>query len=254
MTKRISELVRITPIMGQYGTGASSAVDPQRYMGGDFSVVVGARFGSTVTLGVTATAANYVQFSVLESTAASAAGSAISGATVTLGAATAAQARGLITGALSVSSNLTTAVTVNINGIDYWVRTAGAGSSGESVAAELSSNINGKSSAAGMPKLPHYRAVANYSATGVVRIEADDDLGTGLTIITTAAASTIAPWMQTVQGVIDIAASKLSTETPKYISLAVTTFNGTTAVFWGQVVRQPSGSPAMPGRVVQITT
>lgn len=249
--KRINEYIRIDPIGAAFTTAAGTTVNLLRINNNDNVMVRCFVKCGTVATGITATAANYIQFSVVEATAASAAGSAISGATVTLGAATAAQARGLTRALLRVTSNLTTATEVQINGITYRTTLTGVGSSGEAVAAQLASAINGKATS---EKLPHYRAVANYTDTGVVLIEPDDDAATGLTIITTAAAATIVPLMLELQGAISIARSKFSTNTPKYIGVSWTTFNGATNVVICDAVRRPTYSPAFPGRVIQLDT
>lgn len=250
--KRPLESIRIDPLFANFSTAAATADGKVLLNGGqDFSVMCYTRFGATVSSGVSASVANYVQFSVTEGTAASANGSVISGATVTLGAATVVQCRGIHTAMLLVTSNLTTATKITINGIDYQTTQTGVGTSGEGVAEKLASAINGNATS---DKLPHYRAAANYGATGQILIEPDDDMGTGLTLIATAAGSTIVPYMIKGFGCIDVAGSKLSTNTPKYIGVQVSTYAGVTAVNAAFLVRRPSAAPCFPGRVVSITT
>lgn len=250
--KRPLESIRIDPIFANFSTAAATSDGKVLLNSGqDFSVMVYSRFAATLSSGVTASAANYVQYTVTEGTAATANASAISGATLTLGAATAGEARGIHTAMLLVSSNLTTATKITINGIDYQTTQTGVGTSGEGVAEKLASAINGNATS---DKLPHYRAVANYNASGQILIEPDDDMGTGLTLITTAAASTIVPYMIKAFGCIDVAAHKLSTASPKYIGIQVSTYNGVTAVNSAFLVRRPSASPCFPGRVVSVTS
>lgn len=247
--KRPLESIRIDPLLGQYGTAAATADKVLLNGGQDFSVMIFARVGATLSSGVSGTAANYIDFAVLEGTAASAAGSAITGATVTLGAATAAQCRGVHTAIVRVSSALATNVTFQVNGISYTIPTAGA--TAVNGCAKLASAINGNASC---QKLPHYKAVPEYAAANQILIEPDDDMGTGLTMITTAAAATIAPCFTKLMGCIDVSQAKLSTATPKYIGLSASTFNGTTAVITAFLVRRPSASPCFPGRVVTLAT
>lgn len=251
MSKRISELIRIDPILGNFSTAASTSAPKIRIDGNAKMAIVVSMKAGTVATGMTATAANYVQFAVIEATAASAAGSAISNATVTLGAATAGTVRGAAVGLLKVTSDLTTASEIQINGITYRTTQTGVGTSGEGAAEKLASAINGNATS---NKLPHYRAVANWGATGQILVEPDDDLGTGLTLITTGADSTIVPLMSYLQGVIEISPDKLSTNSPKYIGVMTSTGSGSTSLLNAYIVRQPSGSPAFPGRVIDLTT
>jgi hypothetical protein len=251
MAKRMSEMVRIEPLLSGFTTAAATSVQkinisPNAYK---ISVLCHVNCGTNST-GASATAANYVQFSVIEATAASANGSAITGATMTLGAATAYQARGVYSALLRVSSVLTTAMAVTINGISYQATAAGAGGEGEAAAAMLASAINGKATSRA---LPHYVAVNSYGATGNILIEPSDDKAGGLTIETTGGTG-LNFSMISLQGMIDISADKFSTNTPKYIGVLISTAAGTTNVVNAFLVRQPTGSPSFPGRVISLTT
>lgn len=250
MSKRLNEAIRIKPLLTIFTTAAATSSHGKTRIdgSGDFAVLIQVK-GSTSASGVTATAANYWDFTVTESTAASVAGSAITGATLTLGAATAAQVKGAVIGMLKVTSNVSSAVGVVINGITY--RTTASGATAANGAAKLASAINGNGTS---EKLPHYRAVAEQDNTGIVIIEPDDDKGTGLTYNTTAAAATIAPYMIDLQGVIEIQNSKLSTNYPKYIGITASTFNGATSIITANLLTFPTASPTFPGKVVTVAT
>ena len=266
MKKKPYEAVRIEPISIGWGTGLNlggamgataqgGAVDITKGIG-DFTILVGAHVGATASAtGVTATAANYVQFSVYEATAATHAGSAISGATLTLGAATAAKLRGAYDAFLRISSLLTTTENITINGFSYHTTLTGPGRDGTAVAAELASAINGFSGGTAMPKLPHYKA---YSATGifagtsgVIYIAPEDDQATGLTILMASADATIVTYMSRLQGKIDINGHALSSNTPKWINVVNTTFNGGTGCFYAFLLRNGNQTP---GRLVELNT
>jgi hypothetical protein len=218
---------------------------------GDFSVLVGVRGGATIALGQTATAANYVQFAVYESTAATHAGSAISGATRTIGAATAGHLRGAVDAILTFSSKHTTAEYLTINGIQYGVGTTSA--DGSVAAAKWASAINGHGTC---QRLPHYKALVSSTGgfadtTGKVYLCSDDDQGTGLDIQMTAANSSGNPiGFLNLQGVIDINGHALSTNTPKFLSVKQTTYNGTTAIMYAFLLRRGR----TPAKVTQLNT
>jgi hypothetical protein len=224
MSKFINDQdIRITPLGMKYGTVISTS-EAFQYKGGDFSVLCQCNFAATtVPAGTSADysatkADNGVAFSVLEGTAASVAGSAITGATLTLGCATVCYTRGGVIGMIEVTSNLTTAVTINVNGIDYHTNTTGPGRDGENVATELAAVLNGRGT---NEAVAHYTAYPNELTSGVVVLRPNDNLGTGVTIYTTAAASTYRAFAGMAQGVININAGKLSTNSPKFISVSI---------------------------------
>lgn len=250
MSKRLNEGVRVTPLYGAFSTAAGTSLHGKTRLDGaqDFAVLIQCKAG-TVATGVTATAANYWDFTVTESTAATASGSAITGATLTLGAATAAVVRGASIGMLKVTSDCASSVEVVINGITY--RTTAAGATASNGSKKLASAINGHATS---PKLLHYRAVAEQDNTGIVIIEPDDDKGTGLTYYTSAAAATIAPYMIHLQGMIEIGAHKLSTNYPKYIGITASTFNASTSIVTASLLTYPTASPSFPGKVVTVAT
>lgn len=257
--KYLSDYLNIIPLQVSQGTavGTSAKVRFDKGGGGDFSILCQAGFHTTVDLGgctggdYSATdAGNAIDFTVVEATAASAAGSAITGATLTLGPSTVCVSRGGAISAIEVTSNLTTDVSVNINGYDYHTSTTGPGRDGENIATELAAVINGRGT---NRPLAHYEALPNIYSTGLVLLSPTDDQGTGITIITTAAGSTYRPLPGLTQGCINIQCSKLSSNTPKYIGVIC---GESTAIVSRAVslVRFPTAGGAFPGAVVNVTT
>jgi hypothetical protein len=254
---RVYEGIRMEPLLLSFGTAANTAINKINVKGNaDFSVIVGCHAGASAITNATivdlfsATAVAAVQFSITEATAASANGSVITGATLTLGAATVGTLRGAVCGLIDVSSDIGTAISVTINGVVY--RTTAVGATALSGAAKLANAING--SGTSVP-LPHYRAITAFlGATDSVSIEPSDEMGTGLTIETTAAGSGIRPFPRFLQGVIDVAGHRLSTNTPKYIGVNVSTHAMTTAVEYAFLVRKPKHKPAFVGSIMDVTT
>lgn len=260
--KKNFEAIRIEPISVGWGTGLNlggalgataqgGVVDVSNGIG-DFSIVVGVHANATASAaGVSGTAANYVQFSVRESTAATHAGSAITGATRTIGAATAGHIRGALDAVITVSSKHTTAEYLTINGIQYGVGSTSA--DGTVAATKWAAAINGKGSCR---KLPHYKAHTGsdgvfMGTSGKIYLCADDDQATGLDIQMTAANSSGNPIsFYKLQGVIDINAGALSTNTPKFLSVTNSTFNGGTGCFYAFLVR----TGRTPAKVTQLNT
>jgi hypothetical protein len=257
MSNRVFEGIRVDHIMLQDSTASAKSLTKVRLDGNaNFGILcqflAATRSDTAATAAAqSATVAGSIKFSVYEATAASAAGTVITGATMSIGAATAAQVRGGAVSILQVTSDLTTATIITINGITYQTTKTGVGTSGEWVAANLASAINGNCTS---PALPHYEAIPNFnSATGMIMIQPKDDLGAGLTMITTAAGSPIVVFPHILQGVITVAGGKLSTESPKYIGVECgeSTAVGIRAV---SMLRVPTGAPAFPGRLISVTT
>ena len=265
MARKKYEQLRIEPISCFFGTAAGGGavgstigggvVDVSKSIG-DFSVLVGVYgvLGTVIVMSSrSGTAANVVSFAVYESTAATHAGSAISGATVSMGAATAGTLRGLYDAFVIVSSLLTTTQTITINGFAYHTTLTGPGQDGSAVSAELRAKFNG--SAAGYPKIPHYKTHSTgggfMEATALLYIAPDDDQATGLTIVMSAVTATIVPYWNKLQGIIDVNAHALSTNRPKFISVRNTTFQGGTSVVYSFLLRD--GGPT-PGALVSVNT
>ncbi len=264
------EAIRIEPLNVSWGTGLNvgrnmgataqgGVVDVSKGVPNHFTVLVGAQVGATASYagaGETGTAARYVEFSLYEATAATHAGSAVAGATLTLGAATAGTLRGLYDAFYVVASDATTSVNVNINGIDYHLVATQA--DGSVAAPAWASVFNGQTTDLKMPKIPHYKAhaatgAANFAGTsGVVYIAPDDDEATGLTIQMSAVTDTCVPRMHRLQGKIDVNAHALSTNTPKFLSVGLSTYAGSTGAFYAFLVRD-AGGPT-PGALVTVNT
>ena len=248
---RISEGLVIRPLLMEFSTAAATSLFGKTQVDGmgDFSVLCQVRCAS-VSTGHTASAAMNWDFVVTEATAATANGSAITGATLTLGAATVCEVKGAVNAILKVTSNISSAVQVTINGIVY--RTTAAGATASNGAKKLASAINGNATS---PGLLHYKAVAEVNNTGIVHITPSDDMGTGLTYVTTAAAATMVPYMTHLQGCIDIAQSKLSTNYPKFIGVNCTPLTGSaTSIMAANLISWPSAAPSMPGKHVNLST
>jgi hypothetical protein len=167
---------------------------------------------------------------------------------MTLGAATAFVTRGAVNMVCKVSSALATTVKLVLNGATY--QTTAAGATGANGVTLLSKYINGT---LGNNKLPHYTAIGSYSSANLMLITGDDDQGTGITAVTVTGG--VQTFLNDLQGVIDIQASKFSTNTPKYIGVACTALTGgDTAIRYAQLISVPNGKPAMPGVIVSCTT
>jgi len=239
--------------MIDFSTAAATALKGKTIINGqgDFSVLCGVMGSTVASTGQTATAACGYDFSVVESTAATAAGSVITGATMTLGAATALTLRSAPYLICKVASNLATTVSLTLNGISYHISTAGATAKNGAVA--LAEAINGGcTGATAQPKLPHYKAIGNFSTADLMLVTADDDQGTGITAVATSGGVQI--FQNDLQGVINIQQSKLSTNSPKYIGVACATHAGTTSVRYAQLLSFPTGKPGFPGARVDCNT
>jgi hypothetical protein len=255
MANRPISQFRIDSLYGGFTTAASTSRDKVRLdgtLGNSFSVLCMVQCstdGQGTGISATAVGGN-VHFSVTEASAASANSSVIAGATMQLGAATANDPKGVIKGLLTVTSNLATNITVTVNGVDY--HTTAAGATALTGAAQIANLINGVGGS--NKKVPHYHAVSGYTSKLTVLIEPEDDLGTGITVTSTAAAATAAWSMLNLQGVINISLDKLSTVTPKYIGLSVSSYTGATSLVTAYLIRNPSGNPCFAGRVIDLTT
>jgi hypothetical protein len=244
------DAVKITPIYLDSATIGTALTGKTRYIGqGDFSVFCCVH-GGTLATGLSASDVGGYGFVLTESSAATVNGSAISGATLNLGAATLMQVYGAPSIILKVATNCATTVGVTINGITYHGTAVGAtaGNGGYM----LSRAINGYGTS---QKLPHYRACASFTDKTLMRIEPEDDLGTGLEVVCTAAGATIVPYMTELQGFINVGAAKLSTVSPKYIGVNVTPLTalstGAIGVF---MMAYPTGRPAAVGRITMCAT
>jgi hypothetical protein len=245
------EAVRITPIFHDFTTGvnASSLDAKTRYVGqGDFDVLVNVRVAATLSTGQTATAAMWWSFGITESTAATVVGSAITRATVTLGAATAHTMRGGVNAIIKATTDAATSCGLTINGIRY-IGTA-VGATAMNAGKKLARAINGFGTSV---KLPHYMAYGDWGDKDQVLITADDDMATGLTIESTAG-SGFMPHMTELQGIIHVPAGLLSTNVPKFIGVSATCLTGeTTSIKSAYMISYPTNAGRTPGQLVLTT-
>ena len=245
--ERLYEKIRVEPLITCFDTVATVGPRKVKWTPENHMTVVCGLGGSSAGTAITCTAISLAQYAIYEATASSHAGSAITGATLSLGAATAYKPRSAVWMSLTMTSNVTTAMKLHINGFEYYCTVSGVGSSGEAVAGQIASAINGKGT---FTKLPHYSAVANWGSSGIVLIQSDDGQGTGLTLAT-AGATDFKPYC-VFTGAIDIKPGMLSTNTPKYIGISLTTCAGTTSVRWAEAITMPSGRPAFGGKTVGV--
>jgi hypothetical protein len=245
--ERLYEKIRVEPLIHCFDTVATVSARKVRWPAENHMTVVCGLGGSSAGTAISCTAVNVAQFALYESTASSHAGSAITGATLAIGAATAYKPRSANWMSLTMTSNVTTAMKLHINGFEYYCTVSGVGSSGENVAGQIASAINGKGT---FTKLPHYSAVANWGSSGIVLIQSDDGMGTGLTLAT-AGATDFKPYA-VFTGAIDLKPGMLSTNTPKFIGISLTTCAGATAMRWADAVTMPSGRPAFGGKTVAV--
>jgi hypothetical protein len=267
--KKAHEAIRIEPINVWRGTAVGGgaigstigggAVDISKGIG-DFTILVGAHsYPSTADTWATSlqsgTGVSNIHFAVYEATAATHAGSAISGATISLGAATAGTLRGLYDAFIAVGDQLATTVKLTINGIAYHQTATYTG--GTLAAAGLAGIINGQSTEPGHQKLPHYKADVgptgtSFGASGIIYLHPDDDQATGLTIVMDAVTDTAVPHWSKLQGKISINGHALSTNTPKWLSVRNATLAGSTAVaVYSFLLRDGA---ATPGALVALNT
>lgn len=228
--------------MGVFATAAASAACGKVLLEGhsDFDVLVSVQCG-TVATGITATAANVFSYSITESTAASAAGSAITNANLTLGASAAFTARGMVNCCLEVTSDCATTAGVTLNGITY--RTTAAGATALTGAAKVARAINGYGTS---EELPHYTAIGEYASHLTVLVTPSDDQATGL-VGSCTAGSGIRVLMTNLQGVVHVPLGLLSTNTPKYIGITAAANTAATSIQSAFLMSYPSVRGGTPG-------
>jgi len=249
MSNKIYEQIRIEPMIANSNTAAVTSIrkvlwnDDQDMM---FYFRIGG--GSPTGTAMSATAANVCQMTLTEATASSHAGSAISGATMTLGAATAYKPRSAESLIITLTSAVTTAVKLHINGYEYYATVSGVGSSGENVATQIEDAINGHGT---FEKLPHYSAKGNFTDTGIVLIYPDDGMGTGLTLAT-AGATDFKTRVPAYTGCIELKVESLSTNRPKWIGVTLTTESAASFVRTVDCIRMPSNRPCFGGKTTYV--
>lgn len=244
MSQRLYEKIKIEPLLCLSNTAAASEVRKVKWTGQDKIDVFLGVGGAAVAGGViSATATSIVQFTLTESTASTAAGSAITGATMSLGCATAYVVRTAEAISLTITSVIGSAASFAVNGYSYHCTAVDAATTGEGCASYLAYAINGGGT---QEKLPHYTAYSNFGATGVVLIAPDDQYATGLTCAT-ANATDFKPRITKYFGAIELRAEALSTVTPKYIGCVVSTYAGASCIRSAEAVYEAAGRPAFAG-------
>lgn len=245
--KRGYEGIRVEPLIHNDSTAAATSPKKVPWTDDNHMVIVCGLGGSSNGTALSCTAANQATFTVFEATACTAAGSAITGATMSLGCATAYEPKSADALSITMTSNVTTAVSLKINGFTYYCTVSGVGSSGENVATQIAAAINGEGT---FEKLPHYSAVGNWTATGIVYIYCDDGQGTGLSF-DTVCATDFKPrgWFT---GAIDISPGILSTARPKWIGVTLAACGGATAARWADAIKFPSGLPGFGGKTLGV--
>lgn len=244
MSQRLYEKIKVEPLLCLSNTAAASEVRKVKWTGQDKMTFLLGVGGAAVAGGViSATATSIVQFTLTESTASTAAGSAITGATMSLGCATAYQVRSAEAIVLTLTSVVGSAATFQVNGYSYHATAVDAATTGEGVASYITASINGGGT---FEKLPHYTAYSNFGGTGVVLIAPDDQYATGLTCAT-ANATDFKPRVTKYFGAIELRAESLSTVSPKYIGCVVSTYAGASCIRTAEAIYEVSGRPAFAG-------
>jgi len=244
--KLFSESLGITNLISVFTTAAASALHKVKVEAGEKCALLcqyGGSTGSTDSF-VSAAVVNSATFTLLESTGASLAGSAVSGATLSLGAATARKVRNCNIGIIQVTTDLTTATGLDICGVNIHTSVTGPGRDGEQVSAELASIIN-----ANTTLNRKVEAYANLQTTGIVTLLPKSGC-TGISLISCGASYVVG--FRKAIGMIEFEANQLSTNSPKYVGVALTTVNGNAAARSVDLIKFPSYAPSFAGKVVKL--
>lgn len=242
--KLFSESISVTNLTKTFSTAASTASNKVEVKAGE-KVAFLCQYGGATAPGawVSATVVNMAHFSVLESTGCTDNGSAVSGATLALGASTANQLYGVNIGVIQVTSALTTAAAVTVCGES--IHTTAVGADGETVAAQLSGIINAHSVLS-----RKVNAFANAGgATGIVTLT--PKMGcTGISLLTADASYVVGH--KNCIGCIELDVTGLSTNYPKYVGVSLSTVGGATAIRSVDLVKFPAYKPSFAGKSVII--
>ncbi len=240
---RTFDKINVTPLLRTFTTAAATAIHKVKWTDEDRMLFVCSQGGATAaSSALSATLINATTFTLLEATAATANGSAISGAAIVIGPTTAHQvvsAQGLL---IRNTSSLTTAQTLEINGIS--INTTATDASGELTSTRVAAKIN----AAG---IPHVTAYANYTDTGLTAVFPSDGLGTGISATSTGGDYQL--WVTNSVGAIELNPQSLSTNTPKFIGVTLSTIGGATVVRSVDVIRMPRQNPGFAGKTTVTT-
>ncbi len=247
--EKFNEAYQVISLLDCFTTAAATSRHKVKVAGGEKIALLCEMGGNTAvgTTFISAAATGVCQFQLLEATAASAAGSAISGATLSLGCATAnvvGSGAGCAVGVLQVTSSLTTAHVFTICGSTFHTTVAGPGRDGEDVAATVAYYINNHATLSRLVE-----AVNGNAGTGIIEIWAKPAC-TALTMETGDASGVMG--YRKCQGVLNVDVSKLSTNSPKYIGVAVSTHAGATAIRSAKIIKRGTHSPGFTGKVVDL--
>jgi len=247
---RIYEQFRVEPLIANSNTAAATSPRKIKWSADDYRMGFVCKLqGAPVTgTALSATAVQLCQFSLTEATAASHAGSVITGATMTLGCATAYKPRSADAMVLIITSAIGSGASFTVNGQGFHCGTVDAATTGEGCASALAVAINGGGT---QEKLKHYSAIGNWTDTGIVLIYPDDGMGTGLTC-TAANATDFKTRPLSYTGCIELKAESLSTNTPKWIGVTLSTMTNASAERIVDCIRVPSYKPGFSGKTTHI--
>ncbi|MDD5007224.1 MAG: hypothetical protein PHU49_03660 [Syntrophorhabdaceae bacterium] len=245
--KYIEDFYKVN-ILKTFGTGATISAKvpwPQGCKRVAFMVNMGGASAGNSPL--QSSVAGSCTFTVYESTAATFAGSAISGATLSIGPATQYELKSMEVGLLNPASNCATTVDVYVNGGTKAYHLATAAATGELAPQKWASALNASNG------IPHYHAVPDWPTTAYVALFPKDDLNTGITLKGAAACP---PAALNLTGAIIVDESDLSTDLGadglKYVGVAVTTHAfGTNVVSIDMVPLNRTGKVGFVGKLTE---
>ncbi len=246
MSERIFETIRVEPLIANSNTAAATSPRKIRWSADDYRMLFVCKMqGAPVTgTALSATVAQLSEFKLTEATASTHAGSVITGATLTLGCATAYKPRSADAMVIVLTSVIGSAASFTVNGQSFHATDVGTGTSGEGCASFLAHAINGGGT---QEKLKHYSAVGNFTDTGIVLIYPDDGLGTGLSC-TAANATDFKTRPLSYTGCIELRAESLSTHYPKFIGVTISTQTNASCERIVDCIRMPSYRPGWSGK------
>ncbi len=235
-------------ILKSFGTGATVSAMvpwPQGVKRVAFMVNMGGASAGNSPL--QSSVAGSCTFSVYEATAATHAGSAISGATLSMGPATQYELKSMEIGLLNPASNCATTVNVYVNGGTKAYHLATAAATGELAPNKWATVLNASNG------IPHYQAVANWPTTAYVALFPKDDINTGITLKGAAACP---PAAVNLTGAIIVDESDLSSNLGadglKYVGVAVTTHAiGTNVLSIDMVPLNRTGAVGFVGKLTE---
>lgn len=247
--RNFCEEYQVISLLDCFSTKAATSRHKVKVAGGE-KIALLCELGGSSAIGATfvsGAATGICNFQVLEATAASAAGSAVSGATLSLGVSTAnviGSGAGVAIGIIQVTSDLTTGHVFTVCGSTFHTATTGPGRNGEDVATEVAAVINAHSTLSRFVE-----AVPNLSGTGIIELWPKPAC-TGISMETGDASAVMG--YRKCQGIINLDVSKLSTTSPKYIGVSLSTYNCATAIRSVKLIKKGINAPAFTGKVVNV--